>query len=156
MEYRNDLQLNFKLVKVLQEKYADHTIGAPLLVAQMLNFHEVGYVKKPMDVMVYGMPSTHEGIKEFRGLRELNNAQTIWVGYHQKPIVTSIEFPIGAGDVVEETLRYGDNEVVLFRGGVAIEKNRIIYQLYRRNLLDKIKTKEDFMKAVALIEKEGG
>lgn len=154
LEYRNDLKLNLKLVETLEQKYADYTVGAPLLVAQMLNFDEVGYVKKPFDVVVYGMPSTHEGIKEFKGLRHFDLAKTIWVGYHQKPMVADIPFPIGDGDIVTETVRYGKYETVLFKGGFAIERSRLIYELYRRDLLDKIKSKEDFVKAVEMIERE--
>ncbi|HBR15317.1 MAG TPA: hypothetical protein DD723_07230 [Candidatus Omnitrophica bacterium] len=129
LEYRNDLKLNRRLARLLEEKYKGYTIGAPFIVAQMLAFPELGYVQSPLDVVVYGMPITYGNIKKFDGLKKMDIMKTIWVGMSADFFSNGdFTYPINRYDKVIENLMFGDNKVVLFMGGVAIEQKRYIIQ----------------------------
>ena len=139
LEYRNDLKLHMMLAKEIEDNYSDQTICAVLFLAQALDFREVGYVTKPLDIMVYGMPGTHEGMREFPGIRKIDIDRTIWIGDHHDQIVPEIEYPISKErDIIIKEIPYGKNTFVLFKGGFAVEKMRLIFQLYRRDLLRKL------------------
>src|SRR3989344_5504792 len=79
LEYRRGLRLHQALAKRIEEKYADFTISAQLITAQLLAFPQFGYVTKDLDVMIYGFSSTHKEIKNFSGLQNLNIRKTIYV-----------------------------------------------------------------------------
>jgi hypothetical protein len=129
LEYRNDLKLNKKLVKIIQQQYPKFTIGAPFLTAQMLAIPELGYVNEPLDVVVYGMPVQYRGIKNFQGLGKLDIITTLWIGlpmqdFKKGPFV----YPIHPKDRVIEHLEFGNNYANLFFGGIAIEQRWQIIQ----------------------------
>lgn len=142
LEYRNDLKLHIKAARHIEEHYANERIGAPLFMAQAMNFKEVGYVTKNLDVMSYAMPGSHKGIRNFNGLKTLDIYKTIWLVFPINKSPAPIDYPIHPMDRVMETLRAGDKEAVLLRGGFAIEKLRIIFELNRRRVLDKIDSRD--------------
>lgn len=130
LEYRNVLKLKMKLAKDLQENYSDYLIGAPFPFVLALNFTEVGYVEKKLDVMVYGMKSNHEGIHDFPGLQHIPLGKTIWVGQYQSPIIPGISYPFDESkDRFVKDIEVGDKKVFLFMGGLAIQRMRTIVEL---------------------------
>ncbi len=122
LEYRNDLILYMKLAKQIETDYSDYTIGAPLLVAESLNFNEIGYVKRSLPVIVYGMKANHEGLKDFEGIDNLDLRKTIWVGTYNDRIINEIEFPIGPHDKIMNEITSADKKIYIFKGGFAIDK----------------------------------
>jgi len=133
LEYRNELKMNMRLVKLLESKYSQYTIGAPFLMAQMLAMPELGYVKKPMDVLAYGMPIAYENIKRFEGLNKNIIMNTVWVGLAAQFINRKdFKFPVHPKDQVLEEMVLGNNRIVLFRGGIAIEQRRLMAQQMMR------------------------
>jgi len=139
LEYRNDLKVNKVLAKTLEEKFSNFAIGAPFVQAQMLVMPELGYVTKPLDVFIYGSLSTHERLKEFKGLAQLNIKRTIWVGSEDDHITDQVDFPIGKNDTVIKEIIAGNKKISLFVGGFAIEKmrQRIFYirQQHKRKII---------------------
>jgi len=45
--------MRLKLTRILEEQYRDKTFGAPFIIAQTLAIPEMGYVQKPLQVIVY-------------------------------------------------------------------------------------------------------
>lgn len=136
LQYRNDLKLSMKVSKLMETEFSRFTIGAPFIVAQMLRFPELGFVKKPMDVLVYGMYVTYGGIKNFEGLNKIDLKNTIWIA---TPDVYSeqggLKYPISDYDKVLKKFELGDNFVEAFMGGFAIEQRLRILEAFRRNRL---------------------
>ena len=125
LEYRNVLQKDIRLAREITAKYAGLTIGAPSIIAQSLAYPELGYVKQPLDVVVYGTPWSMDGMRVFNGLRGMNLRRTVWVGYDgdlAEQMRGKIDFPVDPQDKVLTTIDYGDKTAILFMGGVAIEK----------------------------------
>jgi len=132
LEYRNDLFLDMHLVKILNEKYPFHLIGAPYVIGQILTMPELGYVKIPRDVVMYGMAVYYEKhITNFKGLNQMDYKNTIWVGFESKKIKEDFYYPIDLEfDKIIEKLEVGDKELFLFQGGFAIR--RMFIEYYRQ------------------------
>jgi hypothetical protein len=135
LEYRNYLKADRQTVKEMLEHYSDYTIGAPLGIAQALALPQLGYVQKPLDVRLYGMRATL-GLKQFEGLRYLNPDKTVWIGYAFDEMKGGkIKFPFNPElDSLIKKIVVGNNEVLVFKGGIAIERARIMIELYRLGL----------------------
>jgi len=136
LEYRNDLKLHRQIAKSLEDNFPGFTVGAPVVIAQLLNFAEVGYVKSPRNVVVYGAGGSHEGIRPFTGLKNIDARKTIWVGLGiEENIKFPIPFPIDPDDKILQKLQVGDKIATLYMGGFAIEKMRVLVELKRRSLI---------------------
>ncbi|MFA5088705.1 MAG: hypothetical protein WC552_06695, partial [Candidatus Omnitrophota bacterium] len=135
LEYRNDMKLHLLLAEEIEKNFSGFTIGAPFVIAQMLGMPEFGYVHRPLDVVIYGMRCTYGGIRNFDGLKNLNISRTVWVGFLKNHIHEGIDFPVGPQDKILKEISVGNKRVVLFMGGFAIEKMRLIVELSRRGLL---------------------
>lgn len=132
LEYRNDLKLNMRVARELENHYEGYRIGAPFIVAQSLGMPELGYVQKKLDVMIYGMSCSYGGIKNFTGLSSLDLRKTIWIGVsNTNP--PGVEYPIDPQDQVVKQLEVGDKMASLFMGGIAIEKTRMAVKLLLYN-----------------------
>jgi len=133
LQYRNNVKMDMKLAKLLEEEYSQYKVGAPFIMAQMLAMPELGYVSKPLDVMAYGMPVRYGNIKNFEGLKKSDIIGTIWVGvaanYIEKPNFT---YPVHKSDKVIRKFELGENEAVIFRGGFAIEQRRQMMAMYQK------------------------
>lgn len=135
LEYRNDLKLYMKLAKELETHFSDFTIGAAYQAAQALFFREIGYVDKKLDIVLYGMKSNHEGLKDFTGLQNLDIRKTIWAGNYSDQILSAIEYPIAPNDKVIKMIESGDKKIYLFMGGFGIEKMYTLLRLQASGLL---------------------
>ncbi len=125
LEYRNDLRLYMKTAQELEKDYSKFAIGAPFIMAQALAYPELGYVTKPLDIMVYGIDLTYEGIRNFPGLRHLSFPNTIWLGF-KSALPEKMIFPIDPRDTIVKDIYYGDKKITFFQGGYAIERIRNI------------------------------
>ncbi|MCA9407572.1 MAG: hypothetical protein KC733_02695, partial [Candidatus Omnitrophica bacterium] len=143
LEYRNDINFRIKLARDIEQQFADYKIGAPFLLAHSLALPELGYVSKKLDVMIYGFPCKLDGITVFRGLEHLDLRKTIWVAVasvvpeHMKRFGA---YPIDPKDIIVEKRFYGKREATLFKGGIAMERMRLISkevlkQLHKKGLL---------------------
>ncbi len=122
LQYRNDLKLNMKMAKDLQEHYSQYTIGAPFITAQILSIPELGFVDKPLKVMVYGMPILYGDIKKFEGLEKMSIMNTLWIGMpYQFKVKGEFTYPVSKKDKVVKKLVLGDNYAVYFMGGLSID-----------------------------------
>jgi hypothetical protein len=121
LEYRNDMKLHMKLVKEFQTNFPGFTIGAPHVTAQMLAFPEYGYVKEPLNVLMYGMNITFGGIKNFSGIQDLDLHKTIWIGFRETDPL-QFDYPIDAQDKIIKVVNVGDKKATLFMGGIALQK----------------------------------
>ncbi|MCK5581333.1 MAG: hypothetical protein KAJ18_08680 [Candidatus Omnitrophica bacterium] len=131
LEYRTDLEMNRRVVKVLEEKYSGFLIGAPFIIAQSLALPELGYITKDLDVMIYGFPCKYGGLKEFSGWKNLNLSKTVYVGVSVAPVHKEFSYPVSSQDRIIENIQYGDKKAVLFMGGVGIQKMFLIAQILR-------------------------
>ena len=133
LEYRNYMRVQMEITKEIEEKYTGYTIGAPLHFAQIIAYPELGHVKvPPKDVILYGYEIPLKGCREFKGIKFENILKTIWVGYEYDKKKGVPGYPYGKNDRVLKKIRYGDVEVVLFMGGIGIEKMRIIFDHYKK------------------------
>lgn len=135
LEYRNDLRMHVRLARAIESRFSGWTVGAPFVVAQKLAMPELGYVKKPLPVVIYGMRCTYGGITNFDGLKNLNLRRTVWVGFLTNHIIAGVDYPVAPEDKVLEEVVYGDKKVKLFLGGIGIERMRMIVEMSRRGLL---------------------
>jgi len=133
LEYRNDLFLNMRLAKWIEDKYSAETIGAPFVIAQILAMPELGYVDEVLDVVIYGMHVFYGGIKNLGSIRSMELTKTLWVGFRSREVLPGIEYPIDSkSDVIVKKMEVGDKEIFLFRGGVGIEIMRQIFESRER------------------------
>jgi len=123
LAYRNDLKLTQQIAEVVTDDFSRFHIGAPFIIGQTLAMPEFGYVRKPLDVTMYGWPIKYGGIKPFRGLRTMNISQTLWVGV-RSGLPDNIPFPTGPDDVILKRINVGHQKAVFFIGGYAIERVR--------------------------------
>ncbi len=121
LEYRNDLELNRRLVKAAEERYNDKLIVAPFTIAQALATPELGYVHSKLKVMIYGFPLKYGDIANYPGLQNLNLRKTVFVGVKIAPINPEFSFPVGPNDVIIEELAVGNKKASFFMGGYSIE-----------------------------------
>ncbi len=121
LEYRNDLELNRRLVKAGQERYSDALIVAPFTLAQAFAIPELGYVEKKLKVMIYGFSLKYGNIANYPGLKNLNLKKTVFIGVTIAPLSADFAFPVGPRDIILEELTVGNKKASFFLGGVAIE-----------------------------------
>lgn len=121
LEYRKDIKVNLRLARKIENRFHNFTIGAPFCLAQLLALPELGYVRKNLDVMIYGMQCTYGNIKNFEGLSKVDREKTIWVGDN----TVSWSKPLKPYDRVVEEICEGTRKIVLFSGGMAIEDGRL-------------------------------
>jgi len=123
LEYRNDLKLNQKMAAFIEEKFSNAKIGAPFVLAQLLGLPELGYVKKDLDVMIYGFECQYGGIENYPGLANLQIANTIYVAAQVDKTKENTMYPLHAQyDKIIKEIQYGDKKAWLFMGGVGIER----------------------------------
>lgn len=125
MEYRNDMYLDQEIVKTIEKNYHGFKIGAPIQIAQMLALEELGYVKKDLDVFIYGFSCHYGGIQNFSGLSDLDIRRTVFIGKKSDGNVKLSfipEYPVDPKDIVLREISYGNKKGWIFMGGVAIEK----------------------------------
>lgn len=121
LEYRNDLELNRRLVRAAEERYSDKMIVAPFTIAQAMAIPQLGYVHKKLRIMIYGFSLQYGGIANYPGLKNLNLKKTVFVGVKIAPIAPDFPFPVGSRDVILEEIAVGNKEGSFFVGGFAIE-----------------------------------
>ncbi len=121
LEYRNDLEVNRRLVRAAEEKYSDQLIVAPFTIAQAMAIPELGYVTKKLKVMIYGFSLKYGNIANYPGLKNLNLRKTLFIGVMITPISSDFAFPVGPHDIIIEELAVGNKKASFFRGGFAIE-----------------------------------
>ncbi len=121
LEYRNDLKVNQMLSRAAAEKYNKFTIGAPFMLAQILAFPELGYVSKPLNVMIYGYYSSFEEIPNYPGLSNLNISRTVYMTKLDEQR-NEISYPLSEKDIVIDRVEYGTKSGLFFMGGIAIEQ----------------------------------
>jgi hypothetical protein len=145
LEYRNDLKMHMDIAKEINDKYSNFRIGAPLTVAHILAYPELGYVDKQLDVMVYQFPSKQKRIKNFEGLATIDLKRTLWVGMNVHLPGMFAEhipsYPVGERDLVLNSIIYGQHKARLFMGGESLEKvrlfqNAVLMQM-RKNMRDR-------------------
>lgn len=135
LEYRNDLKLQMRLARDIEENFSEFTIGAPVIIAQALDFDEVGYVSEPIDVMIYGVKSPHETIRDFPGLKQLDLKKIVWVALNYEQQTKGMPYPIDPEDYVFKTIEVGNKSASYFFGGIAIEKRKTLIMMKMRGLI---------------------
>lgn len=121
LEYRNDLELNRRLVNLAEERYYDQMIVAPFTIAQALAMPELGYVHKKLNVMIYGFGIKYGPIANFPGLKKINTARTVFIGVQVAQITPGFRFPVGPRDTVIDEVTAGNKRGTFFLGGYSIE-----------------------------------
>jgi hypothetical protein len=112
-----------KAARIIKDKYASFTIGAPYVIAQQYAMPELGYVKEPLDVVIYGMSVHYADIQNFAGLQSMDLPRTLWIGFRNRPNRYGIDFPIDPQyDQIVHHVEAGDKEIFLFQGGAGIQK----------------------------------
>jgi len=138
LEYRNDLKMYQRLGAFIDDGYSDYAIGCSLRIGYVLNFWELGYVGKKLDVLIYGNRPTHEGMRNFDDIRNLDRKKIVWAAftdYGTKDANKDLEdYPIGPQDIILKTLYAGKRNVTVFMGGYSIEKMRLFVEFERRRL----------------------
>jgi hypothetical protein len=139
LEYRNYMKVQIDIAREVEKKYMDHTIGAPLLFAQMIALPRLGYVSKaPFDVMIYGYKENLKGYRRFRGLSAENIYKTVWVGLdYEREEMNIPGYPYSDKDLILKKIQRGDIEGALFMGGSGIERMRIVYKMDKEKIDDK-------------------
>jgi hypothetical protein len=121
LEYRNDLEVNRRLIRIAQERYNNQLIVAPFTIAQALAIPELGYVKTKLNVMIYGFGLKYGGILNYPGLRNLDPSKTVFIGVKVAPIDSQFSYPVGPNDVILEEIAVGNKKASFFIGGYSIE-----------------------------------
>lgn len=138
MEYRTVLKRDIRLARFIEKKFPSAVVAAPSVIVHFLALPEVGYVKKPFEVLGYGIPSAVDEIPVFKGLRLVDQRNTVWVGLEDRLAQQSKKFfpyPVDPRDIVLARVFYGEKEAIVFKGGIAIEKmNQLM--LWQRMMLD--------------------
>jgi len=120
LEYRNVLKVYRRAAEELERDFSGFTLGANILMAQILTSPEAGYVSKPLkDVFVYGYGATHEGIRPYPGIQSIN-PKTIWIAETSADPYYLSNFPIGPADRIIHEIWAGNKRITLFFGGFSI------------------------------------
>jgi hypothetical protein len=131
LEYRNDLKIDQLVAKTIEEKFPNAKIGAPFIIAQFLGLPELGYVKKDLDVMIYGFSCRYGGIDNYPGLANLKIPNTIYVAAQVEKNQGGGIYPIHSKyDRIIKEIQWGDKKAWLFMGGVGIER---VFNVTRMN-----------------------
>ncbi len=140
LEYRNDLKLDRLLAETIENEYSSYTIGAPFVLAQILAMPELGYVKAPKDVVIYGMSVFYGNIKNFEGLQSMNLPMTIWIGFANRPNNYGIDFPVDPRyDKVIKNLEVGNKMLCLFQGGAGIHQMAVRFYIDQMKKIERTK-----------------
>ncbi len=138
LEYRNDLRVNQKLAKLIENNFSQFTIGAPFTIAQMLAIPRLGYVDKKLNVMIYGFRCYYGGIKNYEGIDHLDIRHTVYVSKldDEQP---GQGFPIAPQDKVINILEYGNKRAWIFVGGFGIDRlwRSILFRQFENSLRKK-------------------
>lgn len=134
LEYRNDLKLHQLLVKELNDHFPGFTVGAPWITAHYLALNELGYTKKPFPVVLYGQDITFGGMRNYKGLRNIEILKTIWIGFKSN-FPPQFEYPIDSRDKIIKKIYYGDKYATLFMGGIGIERLFLVNEMHRRRAI---------------------
>jgi hypothetical protein len=136
LEYRAVMQRDIQLAKEVARRFSGFTVSAPPVLAQIFAFPELGYVRKPFPVIIYGMPCTLAGITVFDGLDSIDISRTLWVGYEDDlaiEVKDFLSYPVDRRDVLVGEVIYGKDKAVLFFGGFAVAKVRfLVFNSQRR------------------------
>ncbi len=128
LEYRNLIQLELALAREIETHFSDYAIVAPFQTSHELAIPQLGYVKKRLNVTVYGMPATL-GIKRYVGIRVFDPWRTVWIGFPCHDLNLEVPFPIDPTDRILKTFERGHLNAAIFQGGVAIERIHLLVQM---------------------------
>lgn len=137
LEYRNDFYIDREIVKIVERRYQDFAIVAPMQLAQMFALEELGYIAKGgLNVFIYGFPCYYGGIKQFPGLVYLDSQKTIFIGKKSDADAKALlvpGYPIDRNDVILEEISSGNKKAWIFSGGAGVEKlYRTIYRIIKK------------------------
>jgi len=136
LEYRNYLHLQKMIVQEMKENYSDYTIGAPIIIAQILGIPEMGHVKEPLkDVMIYGFDANLKGYRTYPGIEKLNVLRTVYIGFEKDRVIEEVPYPVDPNDIIKKKLIRGNLEAIVFMGGFGIEKMRRLAIIYHQQQL---------------------
>ncbi len=142
LEYRHDVRLDQNIAKTIEDRYDSFTIVAPMQIAQILALQELGYVKKELDVVIYGFSCYYGGIKNFVGLENLDRRRLVFIGKKSDADPSQLivpEYPVDPRDHILEILTFGNRKAWIFSGGIAIEKLYRIVKMFQASSNKKIK-----------------
>ncbi len=150
LEYRNYLKADRLTVQEIIDRYANYTIVAPFGMAEELSLPMLGYNHQNLDIQQYGMRTTL-GIKPFEGIDRLDLKKTIYVGYtFDKLKGYPLAYPFDPGkDRLVKKIFWGDQEVLIFKGGSAINQVYVAIKLTQKGLMDAFKNNslsQDFLR----------
>ncbi len=140
LEYRINIKINMDVAKYVSESFPTNTVVAPYIMANMFAYHELGYVKEDMNTVVYGFHTAVKEIDSFQGLDKINLAKTVYIGpvtdlpVHLKHFG---EYPVSPKDFVLKEFYLGNRKTTVFRGGIAVERMRLVGKQALKQLLGK-------------------
>ncbi len=135
LQYRNDLEVYRRLARRIEEHYAQATVVAPMVVAQTLAIPQMGYVRTPRSVYIYGFNCTYENIVLFPGLEGIDPSRTVYVTTSRED-EGALPYPIHPSDKVIDTVVWGNKKAWIFMGGISIEiRRRLMLQMLQQRAL---------------------
>ncbi|MCK5215521.1 MAG: hypothetical protein KAR05_09235 [Candidatus Omnitrophica bacterium] len=140
LEYRNDQLVNIDLVKEIEGNFSHFKVVSPFIQAQMLAIPEIGYVKKPLNVYIYGWSCTYENIKDYPGIKEIGILEAIYLGVKFKTLKLGDidDYPVSNKDKIVKEIQYGDKKGWIFMGGFAIDA---VLRAKRMMMLEQMRNK---------------
>lgn len=140
LEYRNMLKLQMRIARAIQDDFSGYIIGAPHVTAQSLGYLSMGYVNRPLEVMVYAT----RGIMGVRNLIEITpeaSRHIVWVGFTH-PWVAGRNLIKEGEDIILRDIWAGDRHAVIFTGGWEIEEMRreMVQNARRAGVLNRLKS----------------
>ena len=108
LEYMDDMKLNIKLAKHLEEKYADTTIITSWPYIQMLVFPDLGYVTKPLNAMTIDGPLSYGPFTKTTATKD-----TVWV-YGPNCFSSRYGYYPHEDELIER-ITSGERQVIIFR-----------------------------------------
>lgn len=138
LEYRSEVRFFKKITRLIEQRFSDSVIGAPILIAHSLGIEELGYVRNNMNVKIYFWPAKYGGIQELSQDDIMIREQIIWVASADETGEMIVFDPVN--DVILDRIVYGSRRAILFKGGY-----RIFYILKRAQpLIDAFESKQVF------------
>ena len=135
LQYRNDLEVYRRLARRIEEHYAQAAVAAPMVVAQTLAIPQMGYVRKPRSVYIYGFNCTYENIVLFPGLENIDPSRTVYVTTSREDEGV-LPYPVHPSDKVIDTVVWGNKKAWIFMGGISIEiRRRLMLQMLQQRAL---------------------
>jgi hypothetical protein len=108
LEYMDDMKLNIKLAKHLEEKYADTTIITSWPYIQMLVLPDLGYVTKPLNAMTIDGPLSYGPFTKTTATKD-----TVWV-YGPNCFSSRYGYYPHEDELIER-ITSGERQVIIFR-----------------------------------------